>query len=176
MDDVHDKWPHRWVSPKVKAKSSAIEGVGAFATRLINTGEAVAILGGIIIHKTQLEAYHKTVGDFGIQIDDDFFICPSSKEELAQTAVFNHSCQPNIGIDEINPLKLVAMKTIKPGEEIVFDYAMTESICPAFECKCGSTQCRKIVTPNDWKSSELQKRYGNHFSPYLRSKFKKTTA
>jgi hypothetical protein len=39
-----------------------------------------------------------------------------------------------------------------------------------FECKCGSKQCRKIITEDDWKIKELQKKYNGHFQWFLQKK------
>jgi hypothetical protein len=36
-----------------------------------------------------------------------------------------------------------------------------------FECHCGTDHCRKMITGNDWKLPELQRRYKGFFSPYL---------
>jgi hypothetical protein len=66
---------------------------------------------------------------------------------------------------------LVAMREIAPGEEICFDYAMTDSYpYDEFACRCGSTRCRKRVTAADWRRIDLQERYRGFFSPYLQKR------
>ncbi len=37
-------------------------------------------------------------------------------------------------------------------------------------CKCGSPNCRKIITESDWENSELRRRYNGYFSQYLQEK------
>lgn len=64
------------------------------------------------------------MGHVGIQIDENFFICPTSREELKKTGVFNHSCEPNAGFR--SSIVLEAIRDIKAGEEITFDYAFCE--------------------------------------------------
>lgn len=169
MKDLHKRWQHRWVTPKAKATKSAIDKLGVIAIKNISKEESVAVLGGVIVPKNELEEYHKSMGDVGIQVNDDFFIVPTTRNELEETGVFNHSCEPNIGL--IDSITFVAIKNIKKGEELVLDYAFCESFCQAFKCGCGSPQCRKIVTPNDWKIPQLQKKYRKYFSPYLKEKF-----
>jgi hypothetical protein len=122
----------------------------------------------VIVPKEEISKYHKKLGDVGIQISDDFFIVPTSRKELEKTGVFNHSCNPNCGFS--NSITFVAMKDIKRGEELTFDYAFSESLTQAFRCNCGCANCRKVIKSTDWKRRELQKKYGKYFSPYLKAK------
>ncbi len=168
MEDLHDIWSHRWITKKAQSVKSRIHGLGVVAVENISKGEDIAVLGGVIVPRSEIGRYWKNMGHIGIQIDDDFFIVPTSREELEKTGVFNHSCEPNCGM--ASSLRLSAIKDIQKGEEIVFDYAFTESFMEEFECKCGSKNCRKIVRATDWKISELQSKYGDYFSPYLKNK------
>lgn len=53
----------------------------------------------------------------------------------------NHSCEPNIFFDTA-AMKLIALKEIQPGDELMFFYPSTEwSMAQPFECFCGSTGC-----------------------------------
>ena len=68
---------------------------------------------------------------------------------------------------------LVARRNINKGEEITYDYCLTESnpdwiLAP--KCLCKSDNCRGLVTGNDWKIKELQIRYANHFFPHILKK------
>jgi len=57
----------------------------------------------------------------------------------------NHSCDPNAFFDTTE-MKLVALKEIKPNEDITFFYPSTEwKMDQAFECLCGSPHCLKII-------------------------------
>jgi len=163
------KWGTRWLSPKAKPIQSKIEGLGVQATRLIKKGETVAVLGGIIIHKREIKKYWKTEGRNGIKISDDFFIVPPNRSEVKKYGAYNHSCNPNIGFGR-ESIIIYAIKDIKPGEELVSDYASYENGGDSFKCTCGSKNCRKIIKPSDWKIKSLQKKYGKYFSPYLKSK------
>jgi len=46
------------------------------------------------------------------------------------------------------------------GSDIVFE----------MECKCGSRNCRKQITENDWRLPELRRKYNGYFSQYLQEK------
>src|SRR5262249_45076685 len=78
----------------------------------------------------------------------------------------NHSCNPNAS--RSGQIGLVAMRDIKVGEEVCFDYPMCDTMpYDEFECTCGEPNCRKYVTGNDWQKPELQKRYAGYFSPHV---------
>lgn len=168
MEDLHSLWNHRWLTPKAKAKDSVIHGLGTVATKHIKRGETIAVIGGIVIPAHDIEKYQQKMGHVGIQIDEDFFICPTDRDELERTGVFNHSCDPNCSYE--NMIKLVACRDINPGEELTFDFACSETRFKPFKCRCGSTTCRKIIKPDDWKNPEIQKRLGKYFSPWLKKK------
>ena len=168
MDDLHQRWSHRWLSPKAEARQSSIHGLGVFAKELIKKGENVGVLGGVIVPTSEIREYWKTVSHVGIQIDDDFFIVPTTREELEEKGVFNHSCDPNIGFS--NSITLGAIKDINPDEELVFDYAFNETYHDSMECKCGASNCRKVIRPDDWKIPAIQEKYSQYYSPYLKAK------
>lgn len=168
MQDLHSRWPHRWLSPKAEARESSIEGLGVFAVDHVKAGEPVGVLGGVIVPKSEINDYRNIMTQVGIQIDEEFFIVPTTREELKAKGVFNHSCDPNIGFS--NSITFVAIRDIEPGEEFVFDYAFCETAYDGFECRCGSSRCRGTITSDDWKIAELQERYGKFFSPYLRER------
>src|SRR3989344_4449693 len=84
--------------------------------------------------------------------------------------VFNHSCEPNCGIS--GNIKIIAIRDIKPGEELTFDYAFTESFFEPFKCNCRTLTCRKVIKPDDWKDLKLQRKFYKYFSDYLRNKMR----
>jgi D-alanine-D-alanine ligase-like ATP-grasp enzyme len=56
----------------------------------------------------------------------------------------NHSCDPNTTYDGLN---LIATRNIQPEEELTLDYAeLLDENLEAFECSCGSLNCRRIVS------------------------------
>lgn len=168
MKDLHKKWPHRWLNPKAEARFSNVAGTGVFTIDKIVKGNIVGVLGGVIVPKSEIEEYRKIMTQVGIQIDEDFFIAPTTRDELEKYGVFNHSCEPNIGFS--NVITFIAMRDIQIGEELVFDYAFCETAFDSFVCKCGTKNCRKKITANDWQNKSIQNKYGEYFSPYLRYK------
>ncbi len=160
-----------WKSPKIEIKQSSIHGEGVFAKNAIKKGELIAIKVGHIVDENQRKEIEKRVGDFWLQIRDNFYLTPLTKKEAQETALYiNHSCDPNAGVD--GDIGMVAIKNVRKGEEICYDYAMDTAGEYSLECHCGSKLCRKVVTGEDWKRKDLQKRYGIHFAWYLLKKIK----
>lgn len=167
--DLHTRWPHRWLTPKAEAKDSPLHGLGVFAKEKILKGEPVNVFGGIAVPVWEIEEYRKVNGHIGVQVSDQFFMVPSSREELKEKGIFNHSCEPNVGFN--TSVTMVAIRDIEPNEELLMSYAFMESaFFEPFTCNCGSLNCRKTIDNNIWKDPEFQEEYKNYYSPYLKDK------
>jgi uncharacterized protein len=156
---------YREFPESVQFRASEVEGTGLFAQENIEAGEEVGKLGGVLVHVDKISDYLNTVGNFGPQVNEDWYISPLTKDELP--GAINHSCEPNIGMKD--ELTFVAIRPIKKGEELFADYGMTGLMKP-FSCNCGSTDCRHQVTADDWKNERLQRGYGKYFSPYRKKR------
>ncbi len=162
--------PLSYRSPKTEVRESKIHGRGLFALAAIDKDEIIAVKGGHIVdRKTLREKITSRLGPVEIQIDDDLFIAPVTDDERALSMLYsNHSCDANLGLR--GEITFVAMRDIRAGEELTHDWAMTDDDDYSMECKCGSPNCRKILTGKDWQRPELQKRYAGYFSAYLARK------
>jgi len=144
-----------YFSPNVKVKKSKLEGGGLFASGDIKKGELIADFTnglGKIISIDEAEKLYKKGFDYMLQISDTQFSAATKEEELEAGDYLNHSCEPNCGIN--GKLKVVAMRDIKKGEEITFDYAMSESSEFKMKCNCKSKNCRKVITGVYWKRKD----------------------
>jgi len=156
-------------SPKSEVRSSPLGGRGLFARENIFKGEVVAVKAGHILRAEEVFGLTSALGDYTLQIHDDFFLGPRILAEVEDMVIFiNHSCDPNVGFD--GQITYVAMRDIHGGEELCHDYAMARSLKYELKCRCGSPLCRGIVTGEDWKIKGLQERYGGYFSSYLLKK------
>ncbi len=156
---------HSHLSPKLEAGSLPEKGgMGVFARTSINEGELLVLWGGRIITEFELDP---TMPDFSkrvLQIEEGLYLL--APEPLEPSDRFNHSCDPNAGFS--GQIGLVAMRGIRPGEEVCFDYAMCDGTpYDEFACSCGAQNCRGEVTGQDWKRPELRERYAGYYSPYL---------
>lgn len=138
--------------------------LASVAVAPIAAGETVAAFGGSCISGTELEALPVEQQGRCIQIDEDLYMAGSVFAEAAD--MINHSCAPNCGI--VSGVLVVAMNDIAVGQEITYDYAMTDgSSTDTFACECGAMLCRGTVRGSDWMLPELQLAYRGFFSPYL---------
>jgi len=161
---------HSWVNPKAKKAASGIDGIGLFADYNIHANEVVGVKAGHIIDKKTLNEKADIIKNSELQISDDLFIAPlEDKEFEASMIYFNHSCEPNSGM--AGNIFVVAMRDIKAGEELTLDYAMfATSIAHEFDCKCTAASCRKKIKNTDWQIPELQAKYKDYYSWYLKQK------
>ena len=158
-------------SPKTEIRDSSIKGKGLFARESIRKGEVVFVKSGHIGSKGEALRYDRKLGEYSLQIADDIFLFPTTEEEVKSTAIFiNHSCDPNVGPD--GQIIFVALRDIKAGEELCYDYAMTTDYNYELKCECGSKQCRKVITGKDWQRKDLQEKYGNYFTHHILKKIK----
>ena len=160
--------PSGFISPKLEGRLDAAKGGrGVFARVGIRKHETLVVWGGVVVTSSQLRLLAKDQRHrLCLQVEKDLFLM-SSREGPADWV--NHSCDPNSGMS--GQIVLVAMREIAPGEEICFDYAMTDSYpYDEFDCACRIAQCRRRVTADDWQLRELQERYRGFFSPYLQTR------
>lgn len=165
-----------YLTPKAKVRSSSIHKKGIFAKKLIKKGEIISVSGGYIIEKREyknlLKKDSKFFRAYVTKVADGFYLGCFKKKDLEDEDFFNHSCNPNAGFK--GQIVMVAMRDIKPGEEITYDYAMTDSDRrDYFKCHCGAKNCRKVITGKDWKKSTLQRKYQGYFSWHIQEKIKK---
>lgn len=165
-----------WTNTSLELKETFIYGKGVFAKQNIKKDERLAIFGGYIMHSDEMLSLPREFKDNCINVTEAFVLGVKHESELELASFFNHSCSPNAGIK--GQIFLVAMRDIAKGEEIVFDYAMT--LCRSIEampyimhCRCGSKNCRKIITDKDWEKKDLQEKYKGYFQFYVEEKINK---
>jgi uncharacterized protein len=154
-----------YLSPKLAARPAPHKGgMGVFAIEPVGRGEVLAMWGGRVVTVEEIYRFDEQQRHYMIQIEEELFLTPSDPTEAAEYV--NHSCDPSAGLN--GQIALLALRDIAPGEEICFDYAMSESHSLfEFECRCGSPRYRGWLRADDWLDPELQRRYAGYFSPYL---------
>jgi uncharacterized protein len=159
--------PSSYLSPKIEAYPKANgNGNGIFAEEPLKKGELLAVFGGVVYEWDTFVTLPDEDRSLCIQVEDNLFLVP---RPVGEGDYVNHSCNPNAGLS--GQIALVAMRDIQPGEEICFDYAMSDTKpYDEFDCDCGAPNCRRRVSGNDWKIRELQKRYAGYFAPHVQRK------
>lgn len=112
----------------------------------------------------------------GMRIEDpnlktNVWLDPSSGSPLR---FLNHSCEPNLK-RTTDALTFVAMRDLKPGEQLTCDYATLE-VNPDWrmDCSCGSEHCRKVVGGIQSLPDECLETYGRDLPPFMMDLFRKT--
>ncbi|AFT90280.1 HAD-IA family hydrolase [Paraburkholderia phenoliruptrix] len=144
-------------------------GHGLFAVRSFRKGEIIGQFGGRLVAAEAIDDYVREVGNFGLQVHPNWYVCPGSAEEISQHGTIRHSCAPNVGLSDA--LTLVTMRDIVASQEthveFLIDYAMTGLPATSFfSCVCGAPACRGEVTGDDWRIKELQLAYRGYFPPF----------
>ena len=163
---------------KTKADSKKIEvrenkfSRGVYANEFIKQGEFIAGFYGEIYEEQSATMIPPIARNHAIQFSE-YKWRDSPIDGLAN--VLNHSCEPNCGINGL--FDLVAMRDIQAGEELCWDYAMTEDSnweVPGGKCLCGSTLCRGTITPYRDLPKEIKEKYRNYTSVWLNQENIKT--
>lgn len=150
-------------------RESPIHGRGLFAREPFARGEVVCVKGGYVFDRATLKSLPGWYRSAEIQLTEDLFIGPLVESEREGSMIFsNHSCEPNIGVR--GQIVFVAMRAIQADEELTHDWATTDDDDYELDCHCGVSTCRKVITGQDWRKSELQEKYRDYFSAYLAEK------
>jgi hypothetical protein len=160
---------YSWVNPKLEARCSK-EGSGIFALQDVPKDEHLVVWTGRILSTEQaLPIMNTNDKHYILQVGDGFYQVPLS--EYREPADWtNHSCEPNAGFGKNSPICLSAMRDIKAGDQICFDYGMCETderLWEPMDCMCGTPYCRGKITANDWKIQDLHVRYKGYWSPHV---------
>ncbi len=169
--------PQTWVDPRIEFRQSPISGHGMFAREAIKKGEAVCIVGGIVMTDEEFAVFQATYRNYNaIQIDDHLHLVEDPEVTRNLEGSMNHSCDSSTWMDD--DATLAARWDIEAGEEATVDYALFTSQSNWMldtRCRCGSPDCRRIITGDDWRRKEVQERYRNHFSPFINRRIEKLT-
>jgi hypothetical protein len=152
-----------YLTAKATARPTSV-GRGCFAVEPIAAGNVIAAFGGRCLTRDEFDLLPAHQQARSIQVDEQLFLSGATEPEPSD--FINHSCEPNCGMS--GNTVVVALREIEVGEELTYDYAMSDgSDYDEFECGCGTAACRGKVTGHDWMLPELQLRYRGNFSPYI---------
>jgi len=92
----------------------------------------------------------------------------------------NHSCNPNVLVKHktIAKSEFYAMMDIKKGEQLTYDYGVNaldqiDKELWKTKCKCGSDNCRRVLSTCFIKQpAEIQRKYYNYLPYSIRRKYK----
>ncbi|MGE3681795.1 MAG: SET domain-containing protein [Bdellovibrionales bacterium] len=147
-------------NPKVSLRRTKRYGRAVFANKPIRKGEVIAVYDGEI-YDNDFDDWTDDLYDHTIQFDKDKW-----RDSKGLARYINHSCDPNCGIRDL--FKVVAMRSIAAGEEITWDYEMTEKNPDwKMKCRCGSPLCRRIIGNYTNMPRKIRKKYEGYISSWL---------
>lgn len=129
--------------PGIRVVRSGIHGYGVVATRAFALGELIADVDGVVYREEEL-------GDdtYCLWIEDGWFF-----DMVDQTRWINHSCDANVEIHaDLDGsggawAKIVAMRPIRAGEELTYDYGFPADL--AEPCRCQKPGCIGWIVDRD---------------------------
>lgn len=155
----------------IKMKSIIVKKIGkrsrgVFAAKNFKKGGFILSIKGKIITKAEMLDSSRYIQDHLGTLGKNKYIIMGYPEKY-----INHSCSPNIF--ERNK-KIFAMKDIKKGEELCYDYSICSIDDWRMRCRCRSKNCRGIVRGNFFKiSQKLQIKYFQYLDDWFLRDFKK---
>jgi SET domain-containing protein len=157
-------------NPKVKLKKKPGMGSALFAVDEIHKGEIIAEFDGDVYDDNSV--WTKDKSDHAIWIGEKVW-----RDSFGFARYINHSCDPNCGVKDLT--KIVAMRNISSGEEITWDYEMTENCSTdpksdyywSMNCKCGSKDCRGTIGTYKNMPIKTREKYKGYISQWLIDKY-----
>ncbi len=116
-------------------------GHGVFACEAIRRGMTLMTFTGPLVDRAAIEPVAAAGGHDGfLQVGEDRYLGLSGGAD----DFVNHACDPNAYIQVGDGgVLLIALRNIRAGSEITFDYGVTQVAFPfRFTCACGSPRCR----------------------------------
>ncbi len=133
-----------YINPKTRTKLSPIHGLGLFALKNISKGTIVAVWGGRVTTKKEVEALPRDISfHYALELYPGFYLAERKMSELDSADFINHSCQPNCKI--VRKFLMLTKKDIGKSEELTADFSNHGSSGEKFECHCGAKNCKKII-------------------------------
>jgi len=142
----------------IQLRRSNIHGNGVFATKVIAKGERIVRYMGLLRTHEEVDAAYggmeETGHTFLFSLNEDYVVDGNIKGNIARW--INHSCEPNCeavieeddkGRPHRDKVFIEALRRIRPGEELTFNYGITlaERHTPRLKalwgCRCGSPRC-----------------------------------
>lgn len=133
-------------------------GWGLRATQHIKEGDLVIEYIGEVIDENEMRRRletqrrdHPSDHDFYVmELDNGFYVDGKHKGNMSR--FINHSCDPNCELERWvvkghMRIGIFAIKDIKPGEPLSYDYQFDTMEAEHFKCYCGSENCRGTMAP-----------------------------
>lgn len=157
-----ERLTERGSSELCEVRNSPIHGFGVYALQALETEQRIIEYVGQKITKKESERrgleqqnlaeQHGDAAVYIFTLDEHYDI--DGNFEWNPARLINHSCNPNCEawIEDEKQIAIYALREIKEGEELTFDYGFDVSCWEDHPCYCGHESCvGYIVSRDQWK-------------------------
>jgi SET domain-containing protein len=130
------------MAPRPFRLGRSLTGLGLFATRPIKKRTRLAEYKGPRLKLKDAEKAERRGNRYLYEVNSRWTIDGAARSNIAR--YFNHSCNPNADTSiRQGRVFIYALRNIKPGEEITYDYGRDylKNVIGLSRCKCS--RCRK---------------------------------
>ena len=154
----------------VEVRNAGKKGKGVFAVRDFKKGGLVLPYQKSKIFKgSEVPRVWKGKFRYLDRVGENEFVIMKPPERYV-----NCSCDPNVFVKD---WKIIAIRSIKKGEEVVYDCAINNVYDVKLKCLCKSRNCRGVYPGSFFKlSKKLQKRYLSYLDVWFRKLYRKELA
>jgi uncharacterized protein len=126
---------------RVHTAESPIHGTGVFSSASFSPGEIILKIDDSRI-VTDADPLDPAKGEFEHHCD---YLAGGMVVLMQYPERFiNHRCDPNTYVRTIaGDRYVIALREIRPGDEITYDYCLNSDGDTAWDCSCGSPECRR---------------------------------
>src|SRR6185369_12928155 len=134
---------------RILFKASGIHGTGGFARIDIRSGDLVIEYVGEKINKQQSLERCERHNQYIFELDDEYDLDGNVSWNPAR--FLNHSCAPNCEaeLDE-GKVWIVALRDIRAGEEMSFNYGYNLEEYREHPCRCGAAKCVGYIVAEEF--------------------------
>jgi SET domain-containing protein len=153
-------------SKYIELRNSKIHGIGIFARRNIPKGTKIIEYVGRLISKKESEELAEKQLEFSLSNKQKgaVYIFELNKKFDIDGNVFwntarfiNHSCSPNCETeDDDRHIWILALRDIKKGEELSYNYGYDLEDYKEHICKCGSKNCLGYIIGDKFRKKFLK--------------------
>ena len=130
-------------------RSSVIHGTGGYARRDIASGTRVIEYVGEKITKVESLRRCEQDNQYIFTLDDEFDLDGNVSWNPAR--FINHSCAPNCEAElDGGRIWILALRDIKAGEELTFNYGYDLEDYREHPCRCGAAECVGYIVAEEF--------------------------
>jgi SET domain-containing protein len=146
--------------PALIVRRSPLSGKGLFATEKIRKGTIIWIWkdeNEKVYSRNQFEGFSKRYQSTLLKYGTEYNGSDLINYSLDNSKYWNHSCNPNTAPTCSAMVMDIALRDIRTGEEITFDYSLVQSPSwpLSFKCNCGAKNCRGTIPTSPLNSDML---------------------